>query len=250
MAGRLARITESGRGGSGPPPGEDGTGGDREGTAPDDAARRTWRRDHALWIPLGALLLTAVAVAVLVITGSGGGDDAGGTTTSTARNGFSIETDGGSLTFDQDDDRASVAFQGPDQEGQFSFDLDGDGVVTAGEGGSFELDGGTPPGWPRAFPTPDDISVVRGSVLDAGELVQLSTTYRTTQPADDVVDFYVDALADAHPLVEEPGPEDPPGATTISFEGRWTGFISVSESADGTVVAVQLFSEPVPAAGD
>jgi hypothetical protein len=62
-----------------------------------------------------------------------------------------------------------------------------------------------------------------------------------------VVAFYLEALADQAALVEEPATDAPPDtATTITFEGRWTGFISVGRTAESTVLAVQLFSEPVP----
>jgi hypothetical protein len=77
--------------------------------------------------------------------------------------------------------------------------------------------------------------------------VQLSTTYRTATSSDEVVDFYLDALTDEDPLVEEPPPDGSDGPVTISFEGRWTGFLSISRTADPTVVGVQLYSEAVPA---
>jgi hypothetical protein len=205
------------------------------------------RLDRAAWLPVAVVVAAVGVLAFLVLGGDRtDDDDDAAPTVTTGAEGFTIESDDGSLTFDRDDDEASVEFSGPDEEGRFAFDLDGDGIVAAGEGGSFELDGGEPPNWPGEFPLPRDSTAVRGSVVDAGDLVQLSTTYRTTVPSEDVVAFYLDALADEAPLVEESPPDSPEGPITITFEGRWAGFLSISRTAEPTVVAVQLYSEPVP----
>jgi hypothetical protein len=203
-------------------------------------------RGRRVWIPVAVLVVAVAGIAFLFGPGDRVDEASDGTVPVTDPDGFTIEGDGGSLTFDRDDEESSVQFRGPDEEGRFSFDLDGDGIVTEGEGGSFELAGGEPPAWPEEFPVHEGSSVVRGSVLDAGELVQLSTTYRTEVEPPDVASFYRDELADLAPVVEEPAPGAADGPTTISFEGRWTGYVSISGTGEGTVVAVQLFSEPAP----
>lgn len=207
---------------------------------------RGGRRWTGAVVPV-ALILAGGLVWVLLSTSDDVTDRSDETTTTTG-SGFGIDAEGGHLEFDQTDDEAIVDFESPEADGRFSYDLDGDGVVTEGEGGSFELSVGEPPGWPADFPLPPGAEAVRGSVLDAGALTQLSATYQVDLPAQEVVDFFEEALVEADPIVEAGEPDAPP-STTISFEGEWSGFLTVSETAEQTVVGVQLSVEAVPPAG-
>lgn len=193
-----------------------------------------------------AVGVVAVVLAVVLLSTADQAADQGGGGPTTTDGGFGIDAEGGHLEFDQTADQAVVGFDAPDATGTFSYDLDGDGIVTEGEGGTFELAPGEPEGWP-SFPVPAGVEAVRGSTLDAGTLVQLSTTYRTDAPAEEVVAYYEDALADASPLVEPPTEAEP--STTISFEGAWSGFVTVAAVEGYTVLSVQLEVEPSPVGG-
>jgi hypothetical protein len=202
---------------------------------------------RSVWVPIFVVVLV-VWVGVFLFTTSDRVDDEAGPVPTTADDGdgFTVAGEDGTLEFDQDDDEASVEFGDGEDDGRFSFDLDGDGITAEGDGGSFELTGALPPGWPDDFPEPPAGEVARGSVVDAGELVQRSATFRSARTADVVVAYYADALADAAPLLESDGRDGP---TTISFEGPWTGFVTVSPAEEGSVVAVHLFEEPTPTTG-
>lgn len=163
-----------------------------------------------------------------------GGDGTGGTGQ------FVIEGEDGTLVFDRDGDDASLEFDGPEGSGRYSFDLDGDGLVAEGEDGAFELTGEEPPDWPSDFPRPEGATVVRGSVLGAEGLTQLSTTYTVDGLPGDVVAFYEEALADHAPIIEqEPGSP----ITTITFEGDWYGYLTTGPGEGGTALSVQLYVE-------
>ncbi len=187
----------------------------------------------------GAIRRFSVAVAVLatvLAVGACSGGDGGSTATSGPKGSiFTVEGEEGTLVFESDDEEASLEYEHDGDEGSYSFDLDGDGVVAESEAGSFEITEGEPPGWPDDFPVPPGAEVVRGSVVGAAPLLQRSVTYRSPDRPGEVVEFYVDALAELDPLVADD--------LTISFEGRWTGFVSVTRGDGGTEIGVQLVEE-------
>jgi hypothetical protein len=175
----------------------------------------------------------------MLVLGGRGGDEAL-TPTDSNDSAFRVDADGATLEFERSDDEATVEFEGT-EDGRFRFDLDGDGAITEGDGGTFELSGSTPPGWPSDFPPPPGGTVVRGSMVDAGALTQRSVTYRTSIAAEEVLDHYEASLAGAAPVVtRRPGP---PGTADISFEGLFTGYLSVGVADGATVVAVALYEE-------
>lgn len=190
-------------------------------------------------VAVAAVLVAACVTAVALVVG-GTDRTQNATTPDTTATGFRVEADGATLDFDRTGDEAIVAFDGA-EAGEFRFDLDGDGVVTEGDGGTFELVGTTPPGWPADFPGPPGGTVVRGSLVDAGALTQRSVTYRTPTPASEVLSFYEAFLADAAPVVSpRPGPS---GTADVSFEGPFTGYLSIGVSDGASVVAVALYDE-------
>jgi len=191
-------------------------------------------------VAVAAVLVGACVTAAVLVLGGTDGDQDASAPSSTEDAAFRVEADGATLDFDRSDDEAIVDFDGA-EDGQFRFDLDGDGVVTEGDGGTFELSGTTPPGWPADSPAPPDATVVRGSVVDAGALTQRSVTYRTATAAEEVLQFYEQALAEAAPVVSpRPGP---PGTADVSFEGAFTGYLSIGVADGATVVAVALYEE-------
>jgi hypothetical protein len=184
-------------------------------------------------------LIVAGTLAAALGGCSDGDEDAAVETTTT----FVVETDEGTQAFASDDDEGSFSFESDDGRGTLTFDLDGDGVTAEGEGGSFELSPGTPADWPGEFPVPDGAEVVGGNVVEASPLRQLTTVYRLTTPAADVVAFYEEALADDLPLVDirDERPETYQGS--VSFEGEHVGFLTVTAVLGGTELAVQLVVE-------
>lgn len=214
---------------------------------------RWWR-----WPPTaGQLVRVAGGAAVLVVFGvlvvtglspHDAGDDAASPTTTA----FTMESEDGTLTFDPDAGASSpadaggavVEFEGQDLEGLFSFDLDGDGSVTQGQGGSFELTAALPPGWPADFPLPPDVEVLRGSIVDSEALVQRSATFRTAPSAEETVSWYRTVLTEAGAdVVVGAGEAQDGAATTLSFEGPWTGFVTLFQGELLTELGVQLFQE-------
>lgn len=175
------------------------------------------------------LMLLAGAVAC------SGDDDVSTDTTTSKGSIFTVEGEDGTLVIESDDEEASVDYEREGEEGTYSFDLDGDGVVAESEAGTFEITEGEPPGWPSDFPVPPGAEVVRGSVVGAAPLLQRSVTYSSAQRPGEVVEFYVEELAELDPIVADD--------LTVSFEGRWTGFISVDDADGGTEIGVQLVEE-------
>lgn len=200
------------------------------------------RIDRAALVPLAIVAAAVVLFGVLVATSRGGDDGAGPPPTAMDADEFTIEGVDGTLRFERDGDDAALEFEGPGGTGRFSFDLDGDGVVAEGEDGAFELTGEEPPGWPDDFPVPPGAEVVRGSVLGAESLTQLSTTYRSPRAPDRTVAFYREALADAAPIIDDASSA---GIATISFEGAWHGFLTVqpADTPTSATVVVQLYVE-------
>jgi hypothetical protein len=200
-----------------------------------------WRADRSAWIPAALVVVVLAIVGALAFQGRDrGADTVAPDASADGADEFVIEGEDGTLVFDRDGDDASLEFEGPEGSGRYSFDLDGDGVVAEGEDGAFELTGEEPPGWPADFPRPDGAVVVRGSVLGADALTQLSTTYVVDGLPGEVVDFYVDALAGQSPIVDqEPGSP----ITTISFEGDWHGYLTTGPGEGGTTLSVQLYVE-------
>ncbi len=192
-------------------------------------------------VSIAGTALVVVVFVALAVTGFTSRDDGGTATTTTA---FVMESDEGTLRFDSDDDDAVVEIEGDDLEGLFSFDLDGDGSVTEGEGGSFELTSALPAGWPSDFPLPTDAELLRGSIVESETLTQRSATFRTTQSAEEAVEWYRTVLTDAGADVVVGAGETQDGtAATLSFEGPWTGFVAVSQGELLTELGVQLFDE-------
>lgn len=182
---------------------------------------------------LTATLLIATALAAG--TACSGDDGASSTTSVPELTTFAVEGEEGTLVFGSEDGESSLEYENDGTGGSYSFDLDGDGVVAESGAGTFEITEGEPPGWPAEFPVPQRAEVVRGSVVGATPLVQRSVTYQSPQRPGEVVDFYVGALSEMDPLVADD--------LTISFEGRWTGFISVTGREGGTEIGVQLVEE-------
>lgn len=200
---------------------------------------------RARW-PVLAALVIAGGAAVLVLRPDGS-DQATDATTTTAppEESFTVEGEDGTLTFEQDEDDATLEFGEEDSDGRFSFDLDGDGAVTEGDSGTFQLTQGEPEGWPSDFPVPDEATALRGSVVDAGPLVQLSTTYGVPHRPEEILAFYREALSEVDPVVSG-GATDEGFEASVSFEGRWTGFITVQAAAEGTEIGAQLLVEGTP----
>ena len=191
------------------------------------------------------VILAAVALAVglyLAFSGGSTGDQSAGETSVPGDEGFTFEGEDGSVTFGQDGDEATLEFSDDDSSGTFNFDLNGDGVVTEGESGTFELGVGPPVGWPGDFPLPVGALPIRGSVLAASPLRQLSATYDLADLPEDVTAFYEGALGDDDPIVEVVSTAGVYDAT-ISFEGRWVGFLSVTRVDGRTLLAIQIVEE-------
>lgn len=202
-------------------------------------ARRSRTR---AWLAGIVVIVILAGGAVVLTSGPRGGDDRSTATTDPATGDFTVEAAGGTLAFGQDGDDATLEFEG-DEEGSFTFDLDGNGAVTEGEGGSFELTGSVPPGWPADFPVPAGAIVRRGSVVDAGALTQQSVTYQTDEAAATVLRFYEEALVDAAPVVDLEEQDPATFSATVSFEGPWTGFLTVTRTPEGTIIGAQLLVE-------
>jgi hypothetical protein len=143
-------------------------------------------------------------------------------------------------TFEGDDDSGGFSFDTPEGEGSLSFDLNGDGVVSEGEGGSFTVTGRTPDGWPHGFPVPEDATVQGGNVVEAGELTQLTTHYRVDRSPSEVLAFYEAALAGPATWTEIRNADEEAYDASVSFDGDYVGFLVVRTGTDGTEVAVQL----------
>ena len=204
---------------------------------------------------LAAAALVVAVFGVLLVTGLGqfdGADDDGASSSTTV---FTMESEDGTLTLDADADPvadgggAAVEFEGQDPEGNdlegfFSFDLDGDGSVTQGQGGSFELTAALPRGWPADFPLPADAELLRGSIINSEALVQRSATFRTAPSAEETVGWYRTVLTEAGAdVVVGAGEAQDGAAATLSFEGPWTGFVTVVQGELVTELGVQLFGE-------
>ncbi len=181
--------------------------------------------------------MLAAGVAALIVSRPADTPDSGESTIPTT---FTIEAEGGLLTFGQQDGEGSLEYSGERGEGRLSFDLDGDGVVTEGAGGRFEMTPGEPPGWPDDLPDPPGATPLGGAVIEAGSLEQLSTTYRTPAPVEEVLTFYRQALAGAQPVEGALGAGE---GWLVSFEGTWTGFVTIEADAGTTLVGVQIDRE-------
>jgi hypothetical protein len=185
-----------------------------------------------------ALLAGGVALSGAGCSSGGGSSDATGPTTT-----FLVETDEGTQAFGRDDEAGSFSFEGDDGRGTLTFDLDGDGVVAAGDDGVFELSPGAPTGWPGDFPLPLGAEIVGGNVVEAGPLRQLTTLYRVAAPGAEVVEFYEKELVDWLALVDIRDDTDEGFQASVSFEGDQVGFVSVSRVDGTTELAVQLVVE-------
>ena len=74
--------------------------------------------------------------------------------------------------------------------------------------------------------------------------MQRSATFRTAPSAEETVEWYRVALTDAGAAVVIGAGEVQDGvATTLSFEGPWTGFVTVAQGELVTELGVQLFGE-------
>lgn len=208
------------------------------------SGRRPPRARRALVWVLGIAAVVALAGAGMgyVIGERDEAAESSAAPTTTGGDRFTVEADEATLEFGQRGDDATLDFDG-EEEGSYTFDLDGDGAVAEGEGGRFELTGAVPPGWPEAFPVPPDATVLRGSVVDGGAVTQQSATYQTPLAAAEVLGFYERALAGADPLVDRADETPEAYSATVSFEGPWTGFLTIGRAGGLTVVGVQLLTE-------
>lgn len=203
------------------------------------------RRRDLRWLVPVTVLAGALAVGVLLVRDAQEQDRAAPAPPPTDPGRFILESDDGVLTFDRDGDRTRLEFEGDDESGVFGFDPEGGGGAEAqGDTGTFELTPAEPPGWPAGFPVPDGAVVQRGSVVDAGPLVQLSATYAVAGSASEVLAFYRERLAGDDPVVDvEPTPEGVE-VTQVSFEGDPSGFVSITPTPQGSLLVVQLLTVP------
>jgi hypothetical protein len=190
--------------------------------------------------------ITGVVGIVLVAAAASGGCAGGSSSTSatsTTSTTFVLDAGGGHLTFGGGSKKKTLEFDSKQTKGRLSFDTNGDGVVSAGEGGSFELSQSLPAGWPSGFPVPGGVTLVRGSIVRAPPVVQRSVTYTTKSPPEEVVAFYEKRLAALEPstTVDDPDPET--YSATIAFDGKWSGYITVDAKPTHTTVGVQLIED-------
>jgi hypothetical protein len=203
------------------------------------------RRRDLRWLVPVVVLVGAVVIGSLLVRDAQEQDRSAPLPPPTDPDRFTLESDDGVLTFDRDGDRTRLEFEGADESGVFGFDPEGEGGAEAqGDTGTFELTPGEPPGWPAGFPVPYWAAVQRGSVVDAGALVQLSATYAVAASAAEVLAFYRERLAGDDPIVDvEPTPEGVE-VTQVSFEGDPSGFVSITPTPQGSLLVVQLLIVP------
>jgi hypothetical protein len=154
-----------------------------------------------------------------------------------------IVTDTGAAAIEGDDETGSFFFETEKGDGKLSFDLNGDGVIAEGEGGSFELSPGLPRGWPQDFPRPETAEVVGGNIIDAGSVSQLTGLFELQQAPAEVMAFYEQALAGPGTWSEVRSGDPLTYDASLSFEGTFVGFLVIRATATGTQVAVQLAQE-------
>lgn len=189
---------------------------------------------------MAVLLLSAVAL--------GGCSKEDGASESSAPPGganttVTIVTDAGAAAIEGDDERGSFFFETEKGDGKLSFDLNGDGVIAEGDGGSFELTPGLPKGWPQDFPRPETAEVIGGNVIDAGSVSQMTGLFELAQPPGEVLAFYEEALAGPTTWKEIRSSDELTYDASLSFDGTFVGFLIIRATATGTQVAVQLAQE-------
>jgi hypothetical protein len=193
------------------------------------------------------LVLVAVAASVVLapVVSACSGDET--TSDSAPPDGnnttVTIVSDTGAAAIEGDDERGSFFFETEKGDGKLSFDLNGDGVIAEGEGGSFELTPGLPDGWPEDFPRPETAEVIGGNVIDAGSVSQLTGLFELQQSPSEVLAFYEQALAGPGTWKEVRSGDDLTFDASVSFDGQFVGFLIIRASATGTQVAVQLATE-------
>jgi hypothetical protein len=103
---------------------------------------------------------------------------------------------------------------------------------------SLSLDGKLPPDWPSDFPLPSDAKPEgSGSIGGSSSTTQVAV-YSTTQPADDVFDFYKNTQLDVSSPKSAGAGESFIG--TLQFSGPFDGSLAVLAHDDKTFVVIVL----------
>jgi len=128
--------------------------------------------------------------------------------------GFSIQTEEGGMTIDEDGNFVITGEDGEvitgnaDDEGNFTVESE-DGTITGseedgefsveGEDGSLTISSGEemPSEWPSDIPQPDDFLIATSSVIGTGDDILIGLVGETSQDVADFVEDYGDALISA-----------------------------------------------------
>jgi hypothetical protein len=109
--------------------------------------------------------------------------------------GFSIQTEEGGMTIDED---GNFVITGEDGEVITGSEEDGEFTVE-GEDGSLTISSGEemPSEWPSEIPQPDDFLIATSSVIGTGDEILIGLVGEASQDAADFVEDYGDALISA-----------------------------------------------------
>jgi hypothetical protein len=152
-------------------------------------------------------------------------------------NGFSIQTEDGSMSMDEDGnfvitdaDGSVVTGNAGTEDGSFSAESDD---------GSFSVDasGEIPEEWPGDVPRPDGIDAASATVSQSATELAISVT---GQAGDSFLDDYGSALEDAG-YEQTTNFESDANITRVFENDTWTVSLSSFPDGDTTQVAVSLF---------
>jgi hypothetical protein len=106
---------------------------------------------------------------------------------------------------------------------------------------SLSLNGKLPPDWPKDFPVPADATPEGSGSLGGSSTTTQVAVYSTTQPGDDVFDFYKsNAQLDVSSPKSAGAGESFLG--TLQFSGTFDGSLAVLGHDDKTFVVIALHS--------